>query len=90
MSQDPHISTVRLRPEDEFLIMGCDGLWDTVSYDTAIGMVSALKKEEKSNAPFLPLVVTAHHTNGIQAHKRQQKCLSQKHSNALPTMSHVR
>jgi serine/threonine protein phosphatase PrpC len=42
---------MRLRPDDEFVVMGCDGLWDHVAYDTAIEIVAALKKAGKSAAP---------------------------------------
>lgn len=48
VSCDPHISGMRLRPDDEFVVMGCDGLWDHVAYDTAIEIVAALKKAGKS------------------------------------------
>ncbi len=42
---------MRLRPDDEFVVMGCDGLWDHVAYDTAIEIVAALKKAGKSASP---------------------------------------
>ncbi|ELR25388.1 protein phosphatase 2C domain containing protein [Acanthamoeba castellanii str. Neff] len=48
VSCDPHISGMRLRPDDEFVVMGCDGLWDHVAYDTAIEIVAALKKAGNS------------------------------------------
>ena len=51
VSCDPHISGMRLRPDDEFVVMGCDGLWDHVAYDTAIEIVAALKKAGKSASP---------------------------------------
>jgi protein phosphatase PTC1 len=39
---DPHISTTQLTSEDEFLVIGCDGLWDIVSEEE---MVEIVKKE---------------------------------------------
>jgi serine/threonine protein phosphatase PrpC len=53
---------MRLCPDDEFVVMGCDGLWDHVAYDTAIEIVAALKKAGKSASLSLSLLLLAEFT----------------------------
>lgn len=36
---EPDIKSLELRPEDEFLILACDGLWDVFSYQSAVDFV---------------------------------------------------
>jgi len=48
VSAEPHIKQVELTPEDQFLVMACDGLWDKLSYEDVVGAVSRLRKEGKN------------------------------------------
>jgi protein phosphatase 2C family protein 2/3 len=39
LSSEPELEEIVLAEEDEFLIMGCDGLWDVMSSQCAVTMV---------------------------------------------------
>jgi len=43
----PDVKEVARDPSDEFIIMGCDGIWEQYVEDSS-GMVDALKKEVES------------------------------------------
>jgi len=36
VNADPSVNTLHLRPEDDFLIIACDGVWDVLSHDDAV------------------------------------------------------
>jgi len=40
---------VDLAPEDEFIVMGCDGIWETKSNEEMVEFVSAKIQEHKSD-----------------------------------------
>lgn len=40
MTYRPDVDFVELTPEDKFLIIACDGLWDVVSNEEAVALVS--------------------------------------------------
>jgi serine/threonine protein phosphatase PrpC len=40
----PEVNSVDLLPEDKFLIVGCDGLWDVVSNEQAVQIVNKYVK----------------------------------------------
>jgi len=48
VSSVPHIFQVELTPQDHFIVMACDGLWDKLTYDDVISGVSRLRREGKS------------------------------------------
>lgn len=39
---EPHIQRIDLTPDDEFIVLACDGLWDRVTHDEACLFVSKL------------------------------------------------
>jgi len=41
----PHVLRVELSPEDGFLLMACDGLWDKYSYSEAVIFVAKLRMQ---------------------------------------------
>lgn len=42
VTPNPHLKAVNIMPEDEFVILACDGLWDVVSYELAISIVRSV------------------------------------------------
>jgi integrin-linked kinase-associated serine/threonine phosphatase 2C len=48
VSCDPYTATITLTPENQFMIVACDGLWDKTTYEEAVAMVDELKKSGKS------------------------------------------
>ena len=45
MTPEPEITRVELEPEDEFLVIACDGLWDVLSVDEVTQLVLSTVKE---------------------------------------------
>jgi len=45
VSVEPALNTFSLKTVDEFVILACDGLWDKVSYEDAVNIVSAKRAE---------------------------------------------
>jgi len=41
----PHLLRIELSPEDGFLLMACDGLWDKYSYSEAVTLVAKLRMQ---------------------------------------------
>lgn len=39
MTADPDIRTIELQPQDKFLILACDGIWDILTNDQAVAFV---------------------------------------------------
>ena len=39
VSSDCDIESVEIRGDEDFLILGCDGLWDNLNPDTAVNIV---------------------------------------------------
>jgi serine/threonine protein phosphatase PrpC len=39
VSSDPHTSVVNIRPEDEFIIIACDGVWDVIEDQAAVDLI---------------------------------------------------
>jgi serine/threonine protein phosphatase PrpC len=66
VSAEPDIRTYTLGPEDEFLIVGCDGVWDVVTHQEAVDLCSSLLRREfppsdvvRGNPPyFVDIAVT--------------------------------
>lgn len=48
ISGDPDITVTTLLPDDKFVIMGCDGIWDCFSNQEAVDFVQARMEEGKS------------------------------------------
>jgi protein phosphatase PTC1 len=45
MTPEPEITGVQLEPEDEYIVLACDGLWDVVTEDDVAQLVAATVKE---------------------------------------------
>lgn len=45
VTAEPELHTYELGPEDDFVIIACDGLWDVVSNDEAVALVQDTVKE---------------------------------------------
>jgi hypothetical protein len=39
VSNDPYLAKFTLSPRDKFLVIACDGLWDELSYQDAVGTI---------------------------------------------------
>ncbi|EFA80963.1 actin binding protein [Heterostelium album PN500] len=48
VTSEPFTQVIDLTPKDHYIIMGCDGLWDKVSYEEATTMCSKLHKQGKN------------------------------------------
>eukprot|EP01111_Echinosteliopsis_oligospora_P015331 TRINITY_DN6033_c0_g2_i1.p1 TRINITY_DN6033_c0_g2~~TRINITY_DN6033_c0_g2_i1.p1 ORF type:complete len:667 (-),score=102.00 TRINITY_DN6033_c0_g2_i1:183-2183(-) len=48
VSAEPYIKQVELTPEDQFVVLACDGLWDKVNYEEVIETCNRLRKEGKT------------------------------------------
>lgn len=57
VSAEPFIKQVELSPEDQFLVMACDGLWDKLSYEDVVGTVLRLRKEGKGATEICKVLV---------------------------------
>jgi len=49
ISADPDVTTIEMIDREEFIIVACDGLWDTVSPEEATDLVFDHLEENKSN-----------------------------------------
>ncbi len=47
MSADPDVTTVEMNGSEDFAVIACDGLWDTVSLEDATRTVFKTIKENK-------------------------------------------
>lgn len=47
---DPEVTTKEIEPEDKFIIIGSDGVWDVMSSAEAVGFVLSLSSEEREQA----------------------------------------
>lgn len=56
----PDVKCFDVQPEDEFLIMGCDGIWDAVSNEEACELVTSLLKNQSEQETFDISLVCEH------------------------------
>jgi len=47
VTSDPFVKEYDLTPENEFLILACDGLWDKLTYDNAVQFIASYKKDKR-------------------------------------------
>lgn len=45
LTPEPEICRVELTPDDEFIVLACDGLWDVLSNDEVVDLVESTVKE---------------------------------------------
>ena len=50
VSADPDVTTIEMNGSEDFMIIGCDGLWDHVSLEEATDIVFAALKEDKGTS----------------------------------------
>jgi len=48
VSAEPFVNKIELSPENEFLIVACDGLWDKFTYDQAVNFISNERESGRS------------------------------------------
>eukprot|EP01129_Flabellula_baltica_P013732 TRINITY_DN643_c0_g1_i10.p1 TRINITY_DN643_c0_g1~~TRINITY_DN643_c0_g1_i10.p1 ORF type:complete len:441 (+),score=59.66 TRINITY_DN643_c0_g1_i10:489-1811(+) len=48
VSREPHLAQFKLTPNDELLIIACDGLWDVMSYQEATDLAVQAKRMDNS------------------------------------------
>lgn len=53
VSAEPEIKVVERKPEDEFVILACDGIWDVMSSDDANNFVRTLMMEGEKSLPLI-------------------------------------
>lgn len=57
VSADPFITKIPIQPEDDFLIVSCDGLWDKLSYESAVDLVAQCRNQGKGPEESAQLLV---------------------------------
>ncbi|GMY27990.1 probable protein phosphatase 2C 13 [Fagus crenata] len=61
---EPDVQQVVLTEEDEFLIIGCDGIWDVITSQNAVGLVRrALRRHDDPQKCAIELVMEAKRLN---------------------------
>lgn len=56
ITANPDLKVVELTPEDEFIIMGCDGIWETKSNEEMVAFVRS--KINGSKKPDLKKIIS--------------------------------
>jgi len=57
VSAEPYVTKIPIEPEDDFLIVSCDGLWDKLSYESAVEFVAKCRNQGKSPEETAQLLV---------------------------------
>jgi len=57
VSAEPYINKVEITPNNPFMILACDGLWDKLTYQDAIDFIATCKSEGKSPSETAELIV---------------------------------
>lgn len=57
VSAEPHVFQAELTPQDQFVVMACDGLWDKLNYEDVINTVTRLRKESKTSTEIAKALV---------------------------------
>jgi len=53
LTAEPHISKIELTKGDEYLVIGCDGLWDVISETKMVELVNEQREDPKKAAEKL-------------------------------------
>jgi serine/threonine protein phosphatase PrpC len=56
VSSDPDVTTIEMDGTEDFMIIGCDGLWDTVSPEGATESVFDSLRENKGQFCALKII----------------------------------
>eukprot|EP00020_Sapocribrum_chincoteaguense_P002865 CAMPEP_0170752724 /NCGR_PEP_ID=MMETSP0437-20130122/12116_1 /TAXON_ID=0 /ORGANISM="Sexangularia sp." /LENGTH=929 /DNA_ID=CAMNT_0011091803 /DNA_START=26 /DNA_END=2815 /DNA_ORIENTATION=- len=52
---EPYVAHFEMTPDDEFLILGCDGIWDVITDEQAVDLVREFATKESLQAPAVAL-----------------------------------
>eukprot|EP00796_Vickermania_ingenoplastis_P004982 gene4982-3577_t len=56
----PDVTCYEMEPQDQFIIMGCDGIWDAISNEDACDLVQSLLKNQEEMETFDISLVCEH------------------------------
>jgi len=57
VSAEPYMYQTELTPQDQFIVMACDGLWDKLEYADVITTVTRTRKEGKTATEIAKILV---------------------------------
>jgi len=64
VSAEPHLREIELTPNNPFLILACDGLWDKITYQEAVDIITEKKAEGKTPAEAAQFITQESLTKG--------------------------
>ena len=53
---DPEVKVVDRKPDDDFVVLACDGIWDCLSSEECTAMVKEHMQQRASNEPFSRII----------------------------------
>ncbi|GAA5825443.1 hypothetical protein JCM11251_006985 [Rhodosporidiobolus azoricus] len=61
----PYTTETTIRPEDDFLIIACDGLWDVCSDQEAVDQIAGEESEQAASDKLLKFALGRHSTDNL-------------------------
>eukprot|EP01133_Synstelium_polycarpum_P007041 gene7041-8187_t len=65
VTPDPYLSSFTIKDSDKFLILACDGVWDLISDEEAVRLVSSIPDPSKSSEELRDLAFAQGSTDNI-------------------------